>query len=229
MNPPAHPLPAERASTRTAWLVFAPPFAVLLLRFWLQTLAEQWPSAQPLQAAPVVDDAAALAHATGAVMWQAARPVVLALALASVLLLALWLAVRAWGWRRTTPWLLRLWLLACALAAAGLGLSHFNRAALQPLPEVVATVVQARPQASSERGPGGALTVLTLPGDTAPRRTLLEGADARALPPGRPLRLARARGRLWGDYVTGSDAPLAPRFDAPATGAAPPGAPPPAR
>ncbi|MCL1961179.1 MAG: hypothetical protein FWG56_05275 [Desulfovibrionaceae bacterium] len=207
IQPPETNQTAGRASTRTAWLVFAPPIAVLLLRFFLDTLAESLPGAQPLGAAQVVDDD------VSAVMWQAAMPVLLTLAAAAALLLALWLAVRAWGWRRVTRVLLALWPAACALAAVTLALQYVNRAAMQPLPDAVAAVVQARPYPSTERGPGGAMTVLTLPGDAEPRRVLLEGADARALPPGQPLRLQRAQGRFWGEYVTGSDAPLAPRVE----------------
>ncbi len=189
-------------STLTAWLAFAPPLAVLLLRYLFTTWAESLPPAQPLHAAQALDDIDAL-------MWQAALPVLIAITAAAALGLALYLAAHAWGWRRVAPWLLGLWLAVCAAAAGGLALQYANRAALQPLSAVTATVVQARPQPASARGPGGALALLTLPGDTAPRRVLLEGADARALPPGRPLRLQRARGRWWGEYVTGSDAPAA--------------------
>jgi hypothetical protein len=194
--------------TRAAWLAFGPPFAVLLLRFALNTLAESLPDAQPLRAVQALDDGG-----VNAVMWQAALPVLLTLGSAAALLLALWLAVRAWGWRRIARPLTVLWLAACAAAAAGLALQYVNRAALQPLPDVTATVVQARPQPSSERGPGGSMTVLTLPHDPTPRRVLLPGADARALPPGHALRLSLARGRFWGEYVIGSDAPAAPRAE----------------
>ncbi|MDR2153495.1 MAG: hypothetical protein LBE78_00500 [Burkholderiaceae bacterium] len=198
----------EPARSRTAWLMFAPLFAVLLLRFVLATWAESLPDAQPLRAVQALDDAD-----VGAVMWQAALPVLLTLSIAAASLLALWLSVRVWGWRRVAPRLAVLWLALCAAAAAALTLQHLNRAALQPLPEVTATVVQARPYPSSERGPGGAQTVLMLSGNSALRRVLLLGADARALPPGRALRLSLARGRLWGQYVTGSDAPAAPRAE----------------
>jgi len=206
---------AERASTRMAQLVFGPPVAVLLLRFLLNTLAERLPSVQPLSAVQVLGDGSmALDEATGSLVWQATMPLLLALAIAAGLLLALWLAVRVWGWRRVAPKLLALWLAACVLAAAGLALRYLNHAALQAQPEAAATVVEARPYPSSERGPGGAMTVLTLAGDAAaPRRVLLEGADPRALSPGHPLRLQLAQGRFWGEYVTGSDAPPAPLVD----------------
>ncbi|MFT4193867.1 hypothetical protein, partial [Ottowia sp.] len=186
MGPRSLKAASERATTRAAWLAFAPPLAVLLLRFALGTLAESLLPAQPLHAARALDDA-------GALMWQAALPVLIAITAAAALGLALTLAVHAWGWRRVAPWLLGLWLAVCAAAAGALALQYANRAALRALPEATATVVQARPQPASARGPGGAWVLLTLPGDAAPRRVLLEGADARALPPGQRLRLPRAR------------------------------------
>ena len=204
----------ERARTRTAWLLFAPPFAVLALRFVLATWAESWPEAERIAFAPVLGDGSlAPDDAVGALMWQAAQPVLLTLGAVALAVLLLRAAVRAWGWRRLVPGLRALWLLLWLAAGLALLLDYFNRAALQPLPMVSATVLQARPQASSTRGPGGALAVLRLDGDVAPRRVLLSGADARALPAGRTLRLERARGRWWGEYLTGSDAPKAPRFD----------------
>jgi hypothetical protein len=202
----------ERADLRIVWLVFVPPLALMLLNFWLGTLAESLPDAQPLSAVKALGDGRTpLDDDIGAVMWQASLPVLLTLGAAAVLMGALWLALRRWGWRRVAPWLPRLWLAACVAAGAGLGLNYLNRAWMQALPAQTATVAQARPYPSSERGPGGALTVFTLPGDAAPRRALLVGADPRALPPGRALRLSLARGRFWGEYVTGSNAPAAPR------------------
>jgi hypothetical protein len=109
------------------------------------------------------------------------------------------------------PALRALWLAVCVAAAAALTLRYLNHALLKPQPDAIAIVVEARPYPSSERGPGGAMTVLTLSGDAAaPRRALLQGADPRALPPGHRVRLQRAQGRFWGEYVIGSDAPLAP-------------------
>ena len=203
----------DRARNRAAWLTFAPPVAVLLLRYLLATWTETLPDAQPLGAVQALGNGAATPDGDlSAVMWQAALPALLTLAAAAVLLLALWLAVRAWGWRRVAPRLLALWVAVCAVAALTLALQYINRAAMQPLPPAAATVVQARPYPSSERGPGGAMTVLTLPGNPAPRRVLLEGADPRALPSGQRLNLHLAQGRFWGEYVTGSDAPLAAPF-----------------
>jgi hypothetical protein len=210
---PAADPAAERKRKRAAWLAFAPPIAVLLLRYLLATWTETLPDAQPLGAVQALGDGNATPDAdVGAVMWQASLPALLTLAAAAVLLLALWLAVRVWGWRRVAPRLLALWVAVCAAAAAALALQYVNRAAMQPLPPAAATVVQARPYPSTERGPGGAMTVLALPGDPAPRRVLLQGADPRALPPGYRLNLQLAQGRFWGQYVTGSNAPLAAPF-----------------
>jgi hypothetical protein len=216
--PAATPDTAQPASVRDVLLAFGPPLAVLgLLRFWLDTLAEHWPSAQPLTAITVLGNGQlAPDDSIGVLMWQASWPVLLTLALIAAAVVMLIVTVRAWGWPKVRPWAMALWLIGWSLAASALALRHLNRAQLQPLPEVSATVVEARPQPTTERGPGGALTVLTLP-DVAqtPRRVLLEGADPRALRPGTPLRLQRAQGRFWGEYVTGSSAPPAARVDEP--------------
>jgi hypothetical protein len=215
---------ANPASTRDGLLLLGPPLAVLgLLRFWLDMLAERWHAAQPLAAVTVLGNGQlAPDDSIEVLMWQASWPVLLTLALIAAAVVLLIVSVRAWGWPSVRPWVAALWLIGWSLAASALALHHLNRADLQTLPEVTATVVQARPQPSTERGPGGALTVLTLPGaPQAPRRVLLEGADPRALSPGTPLRLQRARGRFWGEYVTGSNAPPAPRADEPDTPAAP--------
>lgn len=207
---PDTPAPPAPPSTRLAWLLFAPPFLVTALHFVLGTLAERWPSMQPLvRASAAGDGRTALDEATAQLLWQASAPVLAVLGGLLLAALLAWAVLRTWGWRRVRPWATRAWVLAWTLAAAGLLLSHANRAALQPARTVPATVLQARPQASSERGPGGALALLTLAGEAQPRRVLLEGADPGALHPGQTLTLRHARGRFWGDYVTGSDAPLA--------------------
>jgi len=212
---------SANATTRTAWLLFAPPFAVTALHVMLTTLAERWPSAQPLVAARVGGAGATDTDAAvQALIWQASWPVLAALGVVvGGALLARWL-VRRLGWARVRPWAAALWIGLWAVLAVGLLLRHANGALRTPLPPVSARVLEARPQASSERGPGGALALLQLQGDDTPRRVLLEGADARALPRGHVLTLQRAHGRLWGEVVTGSDAPAAPRADA-APGPAP--------
>ncbi|MDR1969456.1 MAG: hypothetical protein LBQ32_12345 [Burkholderiaceae bacterium] len=217
-QPTAAPDATNPASVRDVLLTFGPPLAVLgLLRFWLDTLAEHWPAAQPFTAVTVLGNGQlAPDDSIGVLMWQASWPVLLTLALIGMAVALLVVTVRAWGWPKVRPWTMALWLVGWSLAASALVLHHLNRAALQTLPEVTATVVEARPQPTTERTPGGALTVLTLPdAPHTPRRVLLEGADPRALRPGMPLRLQRAHGRFWGEYVTRSNAPPAPRVDAP--------------
>lgn len=220
---PDTPAPLAAPGTRQAWLLFAPPFLATALHFVLGTLAERWPSMQPLvRASAAGDGRTALDEATAQLLWQASAPVLAVLGGLLLAALLAWAVLRTWGWRRVRPWATRAWVLAWVLAAAGLLLAHANRAALQPAETVLATVLQARPQASSDRGPGGALTLLTLAGEAQPRRVLLEGADPGALRPGQTLTLQHARGRFWGDYVTGSDAPLAqplaPPAEAPVAG-----------
>jgi hypothetical protein len=214
-QPATTPDTAPPASARNVLLAFGPPLAVLgLLRFWLNTLAERWHAAQPFRDVAVLGNGQlAPDDSLGVLMWQASWPLLLTGGLIALALVILFVTVRQWGWPNVRPWATALWLIVWSMAASGLALHHLNRAELQALPDITATVVQARPQPTTERGLGGALTVLTLPGDPAPRRVLLEGADPRALHPGAPLRLQRARGRFWGEYVTGSDAPLAPRMD----------------
>jgi hypothetical protein len=210
------PTTAPPASTRDALLAFGPPLAVLgLLRYWLDTLAERWHAAQPLRDVTVLGNGQlAPDESIGVLMWQASWPALLTVVLMGVAIALLVASVRQWGWPGVKPWAAALWLIGWSMAASVLALHHLNRAALQPLPEVTATVMQARPQPTTERGLGGALTVLTLPdAPQTPRRVLLEGADPRALRPGTPLRLQRAQGRFWGEYVTGSNAPPAPRAD----------------
>ena len=204
------------ATTRAAWLLFAPPFMVTALHVILTTLAERWPSAQPLVAARVGGDGVAADSdaAVHALIWQASWPVLLALGVAVGGALLARVLLRRVGWARLKPGAVVLWMALWVALAAGLLLRHVNGALLTPLPAASARVLEARHQPSSERGPGGALALLQLQGDDTPRRVLLEGADARALPRGPVLTLQRARGRLWGDYVTGSDAPAAPRANA---------------
>ena len=192
---------AERArSARMAWLAFGPLVALMLLHFWLKTEAENLPSVQPLRCGLQIDSGGPWW------LWPFAVPLLVIVALIA----ALALAVRAWGWRRVAPRLAIPWLALCALAAAGLAWDYLNLAGLQPLPQAEATVTQSRPQPATERGPGGAMAIFQLAPGATVCMALLEGANARALPPGQRLRLQRARGRFSGEYVTGFDAPGAP-------------------
>ncbi len=162
---------APRAS-RTAWLLFAPPFAVTALHVVLTTLAERWPSAQPLVAARVGGEGTADADAAvHALIWQASWPVLLALVLVVAGALLTRVLLRRVGWARLAPVARVLWIGLWAALAAGLLLRHANGALLTTLPAASARVLEARPQPSSERGPGGALALLQLQGDSTIRRS----------------------------------------------------------
>jgi len=222
MTPPPHePSLAQTAGetadarrTLWAWLWFGPPFALGLLRFLLATRAESLPTAEAIVIAPYVQAAAGHdAAALRALMWQASQPLLIAMAVLAVTVLIAWRAVRRWGWRRTGIAATGLWCVICAGAALALAANHINRASLAPLPPVTATVIAAQPYPSTERGPGGALVWLTPSGTEGPIgtpwRVRIEGADFQAMPAGTRVTLQRARGALWGLYLTGSDAPQA--------------------
>ena len=205
---------AERRTLRMGWLWFGPLVALGLLRFWLDTRAEALPDIEPIVAAPYVqtfaghDDAA-----LRALMWQASEPLLLSAAALAVVVLIVWLVIRRWGWRRTGIAATGLWCVVAVGAALTLIARYVNHADLQPLPPVTATVIAAQPYPTSESGPGGALTWLQPPStasvDGTPWRVRFEGADYQAMPAGTHITLQRARGALWGTYLTGSDAPQA--------------------
>ena len=190
---------APRGShTCTAWLLFAPPFTFAALRWWTRLQAELEPASwQPLRAADAPDAAAAN------LLWQASLPFALTLAALTLAGLILWVALRRFGWRRVRPVAVFLWVFLWLGAVAAAGGQHLNRAARQALPPQTASVLQARAQAPTERGVGGAEVLLRLPGFDAPQSVLLELAQVGALPPGTRVQLALARGRFGGHYVTG--------------------------
>lgn len=186
------------AGVRAAWLLFAPPVAALALRWWLRTRAGLDPA--PWQALRAAGEQALT---PGQLMWQASQPLLIAVG-ALVLPAALaWALVRRFGWRRVQPAAAVAWVVLWIAVAGAAGLQHLNRLAGQPLPAQLATVLQARAQPPSERGPGGAEVLLRIPGFDAPQSVLLEQAEASVLPPGTRLQLALARGRFSGRYVTG--------------------------
>lgn len=186
------------ASSRGAWLLFAPPLAFAALRWWTRLQADQdlgsWQRLRPADAAQA---------APGSLLWQASQPFVLGLLALALSALILWLALRRFGWRRVRPVVAACWAGLWIAAIGATGWQHLNRATRQPLPSQAATVLQARAQPPTARGPGGAEVLLRAPGFDAPQSVLLEQAEAAALPAGAQLRLDLARGRFGGHYVTG--------------------------
>jgi len=209
--PNATPPPAAtRRVPYMAWLWFGPLVVAGLLRFWLDTRAESLPDIEPIVAAPYVQAAAGHdAAALRALIWQASQPFLMALAALAVVVVLAWVAVRRWGWRRAGWAATGLWCVMCAGAALALAARHVNRAGLAPLPPVTATVIAAQPYPSTDTRPGGALVWLQPPDAGTPWRVRLQEADFRAMPKGARITLQRARGALWGLYLTGSDAPQA--------------------
>ncbi len=197
VSPPRGHPPDARA-TRSAWLLFAPPFAFAALRWWVRWRTEQDPASwQRLR------PAAAAEAASGSLLWQASQPFALTLLALALLALILWAALRRFGWRRLRPVLAVVWVAVWLTAAGATGWQHLNRAVRAALPAQTATVLQARARPPTERGPGGAEVLLRVPGFDAPQSVLLEQAEVGALPAGTRVQLSLARGRFTGQYVTG--------------------------
>ena len=206
---PKPPLPAGAlagwTSQRTAWLLFAPPAAMVGLG-WLLQLADDRQSALP--ALPLVP----VATTTGAMdlLW----PVALGIA---VLTVAAWLLRRV-GWRRAMPAVGLVWLLLWLVGSGALLQRHLNREGLflqgvnpSASAPVAARVLTSRFKPASLRAMGGTELVLRVPGLALPQRLLIDDVLARPLKAGDRLALQFAKGRFSGLFVTGWQAlPAAP-------------------
>lgn len=206
-GPGAAPAPARPGLG--VWLAFAPPAAVVGLRWVLGWLRDR---ADPAPAWPVVPFAGAQDP------WAWLPTAGLALLALAVALLILRAVRRRWGPRALWRLLAGLWL-AAALAACAAQVLHFmNLRGLAPQPDpLAARVLGSRAVAPSARGPGGTLLVLQLPGDAGPQQLLADDPGAARLAPGQALALHWSRGRWWGRYATGWQLAANPR--APASGA----------
>ncbi|MDA8522522.1 hypothetical protein [Acidovorax sp. NCPPB 4044] len=221
MTSPAPLLPgAPEGATRTAWWLFAPPAALMGLRWLLEWHGDRWPGPHAWALAPFAGtrDPGLGFAALGAG----------AAAIAAVGVLLRWTARR-----RGRPHARRvaagLWALACVGGALAMAARHWDARWLQPLPEARVSVAGSRVQPPSLRGPGGTQVVLrwedadpvasgTPPLEgTAPvlRQATLPASAAAAWRPGQALRLQWARGRFGGLYATGWQ-PLAAGGTAPA-------------
>ena len=192
-------------SQRTAWLLFAPPAAMVGLG-WLLQLADDRQTGLP--ALPLKS----VATTTGAMdlLWPFALGI-------AVLTIAAWLLRRA-GWRRAMPAAGVVWLMLWLVGSGALLQRHLNREGLflqgisassnAPVPT---RVVSSRFKPASLRSVGGTELILLVPGLALPQRLLIDDARARPLKPGDRLALQVAKGRFSGLFVTGWQAfPAAP-------------------
>ncbi|WP_288494502.1 hypothetical protein [Paracidovorax oryzae] len=205
---------AAVGATRTAWWLFAPPAALVGLRWLLQWHDDRWPGPAVWALAPF--DGTRAPGAGLAFLGMGAA----AVAVAGMLLR--WVARRR-GRQAARHAAIGAWVLACAGGAVALALRHWDARLLQPLPDASVVVAGSRPQPASLRGPGGTQVVLRWQPDTGGaagpllRQATLPDDPAAAWKPGQAVRLRWARGRFGGLYTTG--------WDAPPTGGAVPGAP----
>lgn len=191
-----------RAAPQLLWLLWAPPLALVALRWVLDWQAERHPSAPVWRLQPFVgtqDPWAWVAPLAGALV---------ALALLALLLRAL---LRRGQGRWVRRGLLAAWWLLCALGAAAQLLGPLNLRGLQPQAPLQAEIVGRHVQAPSLRSTGGTLLVLRLAGQDAQDvqdvqgslvQLLLDDPAAAALPMHQRLQLQWALGRWQGRYVT---------------------------
>ena len=182
------------ARTAWAWLLFAPPAAVVGLRQWLQWETERTATVPVLALSP-------FAGALDPWSWLPMLGwAVLGITLASVLARALH---RRWGTRALQRTLAGAWVLLCGAGAAASLWAFFNVQGLQPLPAVQAQVLGSRAQTPSVRSTGGTLLVLQVDGMAQPQQLLLDDPRAAQWPTGQPVQLQWSRGRTSGHFVTG--------------------------
>jgi hypothetical protein len=216
-QPPTLPkLTAEQEYNRQnmAWLWFGPLITVVVLHFWLKSEIDALPTVEPIVLAPFIqapaghDDAA-----LRALMWKASAPLLTTITIVVVVWLSGWGALKYWGWKRMRPIFTAVWCAFWLVVGAGLIARYVNRIWQTPILPITAPVVAAVPYATTERGPGGALTWVMPPREESPEgipwRVKIEGADFHAMPAGTSITLQRARGPLWGVYLTSSNAPQA--------------------
>ena len=185
----------SRASrTAWAWLLFAPPAAVVGLRQWLQWQTERNATTPVLALGP-------FAGAQGPWSWLPLLGwAVLGVTVASVLARAL---QRRWGTRALQRTLAGVWVLLCVAGVAASLSGFFNVQGLQPLAPVQAQLLGSRAQAPSVRGPGGTLLVLQVDGMAQPQQLLVDDPQVAQWPTGQRVQLQWSRGRSSGRFVTG--------------------------
>ncbi|MDD2712605.1 MAG: hypothetical protein PHU77_06750 [Simplicispira sp.] len=205
--PATAPVPGAQ---RTAWLLFAPPAALMALRWLLEWQNDRGPQTPVLPLTPFAPPQDAL----GA-LWPLLGAV---LALLVGVLVTRW-AARRWGGRAVQRAGLLAWVALCVAAGAALLWRHLNVHGVQPLAPVPAQVLGSRFTPPSARSVGGTLLVLRVDGIDQTQQVLIPDPQAAQWRPGQRVLLQWARGRSSGLFVTGWQAlpapPPAPPFPAP--------------
>ena len=191
--PASVPAPAPSAQ-RTAWWLFAPPAALVALRWLLQWQHErgvQTPLLALTPFTPPTDVASVLAPFGWGLL------VLLGMAFA-----ARWAAQR-WGWRVVQRAGLGLWLALCLGGAGAALLRHQNLQGTQSLTPVSAEVLGSRFTPPSLRGTGGTQLIVRVAGMELPQQVLIDDPQAAQWQAGQRLLLHWARGASSGYFVTG--------------------------
>lgn len=185
---------AQTAPQQTAWWLFAPPAALVGLRWLLQWQEDRGPArvVQPLLPFSGVQSAS-----------EMMQPLLIPLLAVLMLGLGLWLIQRRWGWPWVQRILLGLWVGSCLAGGAALLARTYNQQALQPLPPVQAQVLGSRTKAPNIRSAGGTELVLRLDTVVPLQQLLIDDPQAALWKPGQRLQLQWAQGRNSGWFVTG--------------------------
>lgn len=185
---------AAPGAQRTAWLLFAPPAALVALRWWLQWQHDRGVQTPLLPLTPFTPPTDA---------FSVLAPFLLGLlALLTTAFAARWAAQR-WGWRPVQRVALVLWFALCLAGAGAALLGHFNLQRAQSLTPVAAQVLGSRFTPPSMRGAGGTQLIVHVFGMEGPQQVLIDDPQAANWKPGQRLLLHWARGGRSGLFVTG--------------------------
>ena len=188
-------MPNSSLSTqRTAWLLFAPPAALVALRWllqWQHDRGVQTPLLPLTPFTPPTDVFSVLAPFGWGLL------VLLGMAFA-----ARWAAQR-WGWRAVQRVGLGLWWALCLGGAGAALLRHQNLQGTQSLTPVSAEVLGSRFTPPSLRGTGGTQLIVRVAGLELPQQVLIDDPQAAQWQSGQRLLLHWARGGRSGYFVTG--------------------------
>ena len=189
------PFPA-RAPLISRWLgglLLAPPLLLAGVRTLLEAAADRVPPASVWPLTPVSAPSGWLD-----LLWP-----VLAVGAGAVLLLVVLIRIAArMGWRRLRPAALLLWVGGWLAGSGALIERHLNQQTLQALPSAAALVLGRQIKPASTRGVGGVVLFLQLPGEDAAQRVRIDDLRLQQVPPDAHLKLALARGRWHGLFVT---------------------------